>query len=189
MVVEMLYKGRTMRWVVSILTLILCAPAFSATLEKLSLEQMAQQSTMIVRGQVTSCAGEARGSIIYTRCGVAVSETWKGTPSAKVDFLVPGGTFKGLTQTFTGTPKFSPKDEYVFFLWVGRSGIPQIIGLSQGLFGVSFNPGGQATVRREASTEVMLNSKGKQVRDEPVDLALSELKSQVNRALAGGAQK
>jgi hypothetical protein len=163
--------------------------AYGATLEKLSLEQMAQQSTMIVRGQVTACTGESRGSIIYTRCGVAVSETWKGTPAKKVDFVVPGGTFNGLTQTFTGTPKFAPKDEFVLFLWVGRSGIPQIIGLSQGVFGVSFTPGGEATVRREATTEVMLDSKGKQVRDEPVDLALSQLRSRVNQAIAGGAQK
>jgi len=150
---------------------------------------MAQQSSMIVRGQVTACSGEARGSLIYTRCGVAVSEIWKGTPAKKVDFVVPGGTFNGLTQTFTGTPKFAPKDEFVLFLWVGRSGVPQIIGLSQGVFGVSFTPGGEATVRREATTEVMLDSKGKQVRDEPVDLALSELRSRVNQAIAGGAQK
>lgn len=176
-----------MRFAVCSIAFVLCA--FSATLEKLSLDQMAQQSTMIVRGQVTGCNGEARGSLIYTRCGLAVSDTWKGTPSTKVDFLVPGGSANGLTQTFTGTPKFAPKDEFVLFLWVGRSGIPQIIGLSQGVFSVSFNPTGQATVRREATSEVMLDSKGKQVKDEPVELTLSELKSRVAQAIAGGAQK
>jgi hypothetical protein len=102
---------------------------------------------------------------------------------------VPGGTFNGLTQTFTGTPKFSAKDEFVLFLWVGRSGIPQIIGLSQGVFGVSNAAGNQVTVRREASTEVMLDSRGKQIRDEAVDTTLSDLKMRVSRALAGGAQK
>jgi hypothetical protein len=178
-----------MRFAVCIIAFVLCTSASGATLEKLSVEQMAQQSTIIVRGQVTGCSGEARGSIIYTRCGVAVSETWKGTPSAKVDFIVPGGTFNGLTQTFTGTPKFAPKDEFVVFLWVGRSGIPQIIGLSQGVFGVSFTPSGQAMVRRDASTEVMLDAKGKQIKDEPVDLALAELKTRVSRAISGGAQK
>ena len=65
-----------MRFAVCSIAFVLCA--FGATLEKLSLDQMAQQSTMIVRGQVTGCNGEARGSLIYTRCGVAVSETWKG---------------------------------------------------------------------------------------------------------------
>jgi hypothetical protein len=178
-----------MQWLILTIALVLCTPAFSATLEKLTIEQMAQQSTTIVRGQVNGCKGEARGSVIFTRCGVVVSETWKGAPSAKVEFVVPGGTFNGLTQTFTGTPKFAPKDEFVLFLWVGRSGSAQIIGLSQGVFGVSFNPAGQALVRREASTEVMLDSKGKQVPDEPVDLALSELRLRVDRAMAGGAQK
>ena len=95
---------------------------------------------MIVRGQVTGCNGEARGSLIYTRCGVAVSETWKGTPSTKVDFLVPGGSANGLTQTFTGTPKFALKTNLSCFSGLAAPAIPQIIGLSQGVFGVSFTP-------------------------------------------------
>ena len=83
-----------MRLAAFIFGLSLYVPAFAATLEKLTVEQMAQQSTMIVRGQVTGCSGETRGAMIYTRCGVAVSETWKGTPRPSVDFLVPGGGFR-----------------------------------------------------------------------------------------------
>ena len=44
-------------------------------------------------------------------------------------------------------------------------------------------------MHREATSEVMLDSKGKQIKDEPVELTLSELKSRVAQAIAGGAQK
>jgi hypothetical protein len=178
-----------MRSVASIISVLLCAPMIGATLEKLSVEQMAQQSTIIIRGRVTGCAGEARGPVIYTRCSVAVSETWKGTPVTRIEFLAPGGTARGLMQTFSGAPRFAADEQYVLFLWVGRSGVPQIIGLSQGVFDVSQQAGGDAVVRRKASTAVMLDSKGKQVRDEAIGMPVGQLRQRVARALASGAQK
>jgi hypothetical protein len=171
----------------AILGLLYVAVAFSATLEQLSIEQMTQKSTAIVRGRVTGCAGELRGSVIFTRCGLAVSETWKGTAAAKLDFLVLGGTARGLSQTFSGAPKFNANEEFVFFLWTGKSGVPQIIGLSQGVFGVTVSKAGQATARREATSEVMLDSAGNPVRDETVALSVSELRNRVKKALAPGS--
>jgi len=172
-----------------ILGLGVCAPTFAATLEKLTVSQMAQQSTMIVRGRVTGCTGETRGSIIYTRCGVAITETWKGTPKSRVEFLVPGGRVQNLSQTFTGAPKFGANEQYVLFLWVGRSGVPQIIGLSQGVFDVSLSSTGTPLVRREPTTEMMVDSKGKQMRDESVSMTVSELRGLVDQALTGSVQK
>jgi hypothetical protein len=163
--------------------LVLGAPIFSATLEKLSVEQMSQQSTAIVRGRITGCSGEMRGPVIYTRCAVAVTETWKGTPAQKIQFVVPGGTFQGLSQTFSGSPKFNPDEQFVLFLWVGRSGIPQIIGLSQGVFSVSTSDKGEVTVKKEATSELMLDAVGNQVRDEAASLSVAELRSRVREAL------
>jgi hypothetical protein len=169
--------------------LLLCLPAIGATLEQLSIEQMAQQSTMIVRGRVTGCAGEMRGRVIYTRCGVAVTETWKGTAGGTLDFVVLGGTARGLSQTFTGAPKFSPNEQFVFFLWVGKSGVPQIMGLSQGVFEVTFSSSGKATVHRAATSELMLDKAGNPVRDEPLTLAVEDLRTRVNKALGGGSKQ
>lgn len=176
-----------MRLATFIFGLAFCPWISAATLEKLTIEQMAKESTLIVRGKVTGCTGEARGRIIYTRCGVAVSESWKGSPGSRVDFIVPGGTARTLTQTYTGTPKFNPNEQYVLFLWVGRSGVPQIIGLSQGVFDVSQTARGVVTVRREATSEVMLNAKGEPVRDESISLSLAELERRVAAALGQGA--
>ena len=49
-----------------------------ATLEKLSIDDMSQKSTLFVRGRIAGCAGDQRGSVIYTRCRVSVTERWKG---------------------------------------------------------------------------------------------------------------
>ena len=173
-----------MRIAAVILSGALLLPA--ATLEKLSIEDMAVKATVIVRGQVTGCTGETRGPLIFTRCRVQVSERWKGAAGANVDFLVPGGTAGGHTQKFTGTPSFQSGEQYVLFLWKGRSGMTQIIGLSQGVFDIQTDGKGGITVKREASTEVMLDAAGRPVKDEAITLTVGALKQRVERAIAGG---
>ena len=162
--------------------------AAAATLEKLTTEEMTQKATLIVRGRVSNCSGQMRGPVIYTACNVAVTERWKGAAGAAVQVWIPGGAAQGLVQTFTGTPKFTNGDEYVLFLWSGRSGLNQVIGLSQGVFDLTPTAAGQVTAKRAASAERMLNSAGQEIRDEAVELRVSELKAQVRRALAAGSR-
>lgn len=162
--------------------------AGAATLEQLSVEEMSQKATAIVRGRISRCSGEAKGSVIYTRCTVSVSERWKGQTPSEVEFVVPGGAANGLVQTFTGAPKFSTGNEYVLFLWAGRSGVPQVIGLSQGKFELKLNTAGEATVYRAATSERMLDKSGKPVQDEAVEMTASQLRERVRSALAGGRQ-
>jgi hypothetical protein len=164
------------------------ASVCAATLEKLSVEEMSRKSTTIVRGRVTSCAGETQGSLILTRCRLQVVEYWKGT-LADPSFVLPGGRYQGLVQTFTGTPTMVEGQEYVLFLWTGKSGKPQVIGLSQGSFSLALDAkGGEARVRRAASTEVMLDKNGIPVADTPMDVSVSELKTRVTKALGAARQ-
>jgi hypothetical protein len=91
-------------------------------------------------------------------------------------------------QTFTGTPKFSGGDEHVLFLWAGRSGVLQIIGLSQGKFDMKVTKSGEALVHRAAAGERMLDKTGNQVQDQAVEMSAGELRARVRRALAGSGQ-
>ena len=159
----------------------------AATLEYLSLDDMAKKSTAIVRGRVQSCAGEFRGSVIYTHCKVAVTEQWKGAAQTVVDVAVPGGTARGMAQIFSGSPKLAPGEEYVIFLWTGKSGMTQVIGLSQGIFDLKIEAKGQAVAQRAASSERMLDASGKEVTDSALEIRVRDLKAQVLRALAGEA--
>ena len=161
----------------------------AATLEKLTTDEMAQKATLIVRGRVSQCSGEVRGPLIYTSCTVAVTERWKGQAGSTVQVWIPGGSARGLVQTFTGTPKFTNGDEYVLFLWAGKSGLNQVIGLSQGVFDLTPDSNGAVVAKRSATSERMVDKAGLEIRDEAVELRVSDLKAQVRRALAAGEQQ
>ena len=160
----------------------------AATLEYLSLDDMAKKSTAIVRGRVQSCAGEFRGSVIYTHCKVAVTEQWKGASESLVDVATPGGTAKGMAQNFSGSPKLLQGSEYVLFLWTGKSGMTQVIGLSQGVFDLKADATGaakgQAMAQRAATQERMLDAAGEVMSASPLEMRVRDLKARVGKALA-----
>jgi hypothetical protein len=175
-----------MRGIPIILALSL-VPVHAATLEYLSLNDMAKKSTAIVRGRVQSCAGEFRGSVIFTHCKVAVSEQWKGASQPLVDVATPGGTARGMAQNFSGSPKLAVGQEYVLFLWTGKSGMTQVIGLSQGIFDLKANTKGQTMAQRAATTERILDEAGNEVTDSSIEMQVRDLKNRVSHALAGEA--
>ena len=176
-----------MRGILTILGLTVVS-LHAATLEYLSLDDMAKQSTAIVRGRVQSCAGEFRGSVIFTHCKVAVTEQWKGAAQPLVDVATPGGTARGMAQNFPGSPKLAQGQEYVLFLWTGKSGMTQVIGLSQGVFDLkpaaTGHASGQAIAQRAATTERMLDAAGNVISDSPLEMRVRELKARVVKSLA-----
>ncbi len=160
------------------------SPLQSATLERLSLDDMIAKSTAIVRGRVIGSHAAAQGPVVYTHYAVQVSEQFKGPAQAAVDVAVPGGTLNGLRQMFAGAPEFKTGDEFVFFLWTGRSGLTQVLGLTQGVFSLapaaSPAASSDAVLTRAASRELMLDrGTGKPVNDETLVLRLSELRSRI----------
>jgi hypothetical protein len=170
--------------------LLVGAPLGATTLQQLPLPEMAQQSTAIVRAKVTASSGVLRGSDVYTVYKLAPTEVWKAPASgAPAEVAVPGGVAGGLRQPVDGAPTLSVGREYVLFLWTSRTGVTQLIGLSQGLFDVGATTNSQAgnvMVFRSAASERMLGADGRPVRDQAVSMRLADLKAQVARALAGG---
>jgi len=175
----------------------LCAAhAWATTLEQLTLDDMAQKSTAIVRARVIgSHAGShagTQGTNIYTYFELQVIETWKSSEPINrqvnrqktTEVAVPGGAFDGIRQSVTGAPELKPGQEYVLFLWTSRSGLTQIIGLSQGVFQLSGEGSGKAVAQRPAASELMLNHSGLPVDDRPVSMPLQDLRAHVLQALA-----
>jgi hypothetical protein len=162
------------------------SPLQSATLERLSLDDMIRKSTAIVRGTVTGSYTAERGRIIYTHYAIRVTERFKGAPGGIVDMVVPGGVANNIRQTFPGTPSFRTGDDYVFFLWTGPSGLTHIIGLTQGLFALSQASSGNPMVTRSATSEVMLEpGTGREVKDQAMAMTLSDLRSRIAGTLSG----
>jgi len=161
-------------------------PLQSATLERLSLDDMITKSTRIVRGTVARSYAASQGPVVYTHYVIQVTERFKGSVPNSTEVVVPGGTLNNLRQTFAGAPQLNAGDDFVFFLWTGRSGVTQIIGLTQGLFAISGGASPMAT--RAASRELMLErGTGRQVKDQALVLSLSDLRSRINGTLGRGA--
>ena len=185
-------SGGVKRYLQIALVLTSCvAPLCCATLERLSLDDMISKSTAIVRGKVTGSfvAVAANTPVIYTHYTIQVSERFKGPAGNTVDVVVPGGVLNNVSQSWSGAPGFSTGDEYVFFLWTSRAGLTQVIGLTQGLFSVAHDDSTDPVATRSASHELMLDrSTGQPVKDQPLVMHLSELRSRISTTLAAPAQ-
>jgi hypothetical protein len=158
----------------------------ATTLQQLSTPEMARKSTAIVRAKVTGSHSEFRGAEIWTFYQLQVLEEWKSAGSTPAEAAVPGGSARGIRQTAAGAPTLSPGQDYVLFLWTGKSGITQIIGLSQGLFTVGQNADGELVARRPAASEPMLDQSGLPVADQPLEMPLSDLHALVAKSLGTG---
>lgn len=155
------------------------ASLFATTLEKLSVDEMIQKSTSIVRGTVISTSSVQRGSLIYTTYRLKVSEHLKGQTPDIVDVSVPGGAYGKLRQTIPGAPALNTGPEYVIFIWTSGNRINHIIGLSQGLFSVSLDSQGLPRISRGAATVPVVDSSGRAVADEGLTMSLRELNQRV----------
>ncbi len=179
---------RSLGW--ALLSWLGLVPTYAATLQQLSLDEMIAQSTAIVRGKVSGAYAAARGPLIYTYYAIQVSETLKGASQTSMTVAVPGGTANNLRQTVPGAPELHAGDEYVFFLWTGKSGVTQIIGLTQGLFKLAPSDSGDPVATRTASAELMLErGTGRPVKDQTLVMNLSDLRSRIASTLGQGADK
>jgi hypothetical protein len=157
----------------------------SATLERLTLDDMILRSSTIVRGKVTASWADFTGSVIYTHYQVQVIEQLKGAPRTTVEVMTPGGTARGVKSTFSGSPALNKGDEFVFFLWTSKDGITWITGLTQGLFALTPEVSADRVATRSASRELMLDpDTSRPVKDTALSMKLSVLRSRIAATLA-----
>ena len=157
-------------------------PAGATILQRLTLDEMAQKSTSIVRAKVTGSSEIIRGGEIFTTYKFDVLQSLKSGPRVR-EVAVPGGVAGGMRQAVAGAPTLRAGLEYVLFLWTSRSGLTQLMGMSQGLFSVERTTTGDLLASRSAAGEQMLDLAGHAVRDEAVSIPLAELKAKVSKAL------
>lgn len=161
----------------------------ATTLEKLTVEQMAQKATAVVRARATVSSTVQRGPVIYTVYRLQVSEVLKGAlPQGAADVYVPGGTYGRYRQSIAGSPVLAPGVEYVLFLWASPRGLVQLIGLSQGVFEIKTSGGQTLLVRGKVEAE-FVDRTGRAVEDNGVRLSLESLREAIARAAAQGGAR
>ncbi len=178
-----------MRKLIILALVVGCGTAvIGSTLQRLSLNDMILKSTTIVRGTIQPGTSAAlRGSLIYTHYQLSVTTAYKGVAGQTIDVAVPGGVLNGIQQPVAGAPMLAPGKDYVIFLWTSKSGLTQVIGLSQGLFNVTTNAQGQLMVSRGAASATMLDSAGNSVADSDIQMPLAQLANVIQTALAGNS--
>jgi hypothetical protein len=167
----------------------LLAPAGATTLLKMSMNDLIVQSSAIVRAHVSGSRTTAVGRDIYTYYQLQVSETLKRGAIVPAEIAVPGGVYGNVRQIGVGSPALVQGQEYVFFLWTSRSGMTQVIGLSQGMFKLSQDASGNTILNRPAITDQMLDKSGNAVTDSPVTMKWSDLRATIVTTLQKPAAK
>ncbi len=156
--------------------------AAATTLEKLSLDEMVQKSTAVVRARASAAGAVQRGSMIYTVYRLQVSETLKGSmPAAGAEVHVPGGTYGRYRQSIAGSPVLEPGVEYVLFLWASPRGLLQVIGLSQGVFQLKTSSNGEGLLVRSRIEAELVDRAGRAVEDGGMTLTLEHLREKIAR--------
>jgi hypothetical protein len=168
---------------------VLLATASATTLLKMSMNDLILQSTSIVRARITGSRSVSAGHDIYTYYQLQVSETLKVTGILPAEVAVPGGVYGNLRQIGIGSPSFTQGQEYVLFLWTSRTGMTQVIGLSQGLFSLTQDASGDTVLKRPAIADQMLDKAGKQVTDTPVTIKWSDFRVLILKTLPKAAAK
>jgi hypothetical protein len=114
------------------------ARARATTLVRMSLEQLAQASSDIVRGQAVSQASgwNTSHTLIMTVTRIAVETRMKGQAPETVDIEQPGGTVGNFRVYVPGTVHFLPGAKYLLFLEPSKATPAhyQVVGMVQGAY-------------------------------------------------------
>ena len=128
-------------------------PAAIAQSRRLSLEDLAKSSDVIVMGRIDKISSQAtpNGTNITTQIEVTVIEQWKGPRRSSVIINQPGGSAGELTQAVPGTPQFTVGEETILFLKGSRNGLYRVVGNRQGKILVKTDPQTQEQITQELS--------------------------------------
>jgi hypothetical protein len=114
--------------------------AGATTLVRMSLTQLAQASSTIVRGQVVAQTTRLNASHtrVYTYTTVQLEKALKGQPPATLVIEQPGGTVGNFHVRVPGTALLRLQTQYVLFLEqaAGAKGTYHMVGMMQGAFRV-----------------------------------------------------
>lgn len=116
--------------------------AEATSFRKLTTEEMADLSDLILRGTVMEVWAETTPSgVTWTRVQVEVKRLYKGELSSDVIIVDQmGGTLGGLLTRVEGSARFSPDEEVLLFLDVTKTGYIQPIGMMNGKYTIQLDP-------------------------------------------------
>lgn len=122
---------------------LLVAPARSATVERMSLNQLAVRSTQVIEGNVlgTRAAWNDEHTLIFTHVTFDVTRVYAGDARpGPIELQLVGGEADGIRLSLPGGVMLAPGEHVVLFIDDSRSYQCPIVGLGQGKLMVSRDP-------------------------------------------------
>jgi hypothetical protein len=112
--------------------------AFGTSLQRLTFEELTDNSDAIVTGKVTRSwtAWDSGHHYIWTHYTVQVAGTQKGVQAASVELSEPGGVADGMGMTISGSVAYKVGDEVLVFLQKMPNGMLRTSGWGQGKYTV-----------------------------------------------------
>jgi len=126
------------------ISILLAASAGATTLVRLSLEQLSQAATVVIRGRILAQESHwnTAHTQIVTRTTVQVVQSVKGVAPSRVVIDQPGGAVGNVRVRVAGTVFFKPQDAFYLFLEPARRDASQflLVGMLQGAYRIVRNP-------------------------------------------------
>ena len=150
-------QRRRFLWLLFLVGLAVLAVAANATtLARLSLNDLAQESTAVARLRCLGATSFWDQGEIWTETRFEVLEREKGSLPGIITVRMLGGSAQHFHSRVDGVPAFRAGEEVYLFLWA-REGEPyRVLGWSQGTFRIARNPdSGFETVTQDSATPVL----------------------------------
>jgi hypothetical protein len=132
--------------------------AWATSADKLTLQDLADRSTLVVRGTVLKVQARwDHGQRIVTDVDVQVTETLKGGAAPRVRVTQPGGAVGNIGQAVEGVATFREGEDVVVFLRLQDPEHFRVVGMSQGKFHVTRTTLGKWVAEPSATETVLVD--------------------------------
>ncbi len=160
----------------------------AATVEAMTMSQMAQRAEMIFIGRVVGSRAEwnTQRTRIYTYTTFQVERFLKGgAAETEITIRLWGGQVGRMRAVVPGTPRFASGEEVLLFCAGTRARVPTLLGLAQGKFTLSRNASGERILKRDISGLVLVNHRtdSRPVGAPLVRYSLHEVEAHIRAAL------
>jgi hypothetical protein len=136
---------RTLALVAVLLVLRLSPSVHASTSDALSLEDLQDQSALVVLGEVVETGTRLEGGVVVTDTEIRVADCLTGLCPEDLTVTCPGGALGGQTERVEGAPHFEQGQQVVVFLRP-QDGRFEVVGMAQGLFLVERSANGPVAV-------------------------------------------
>lgn len=171
---------------------ICCCSLCATTIEKMSLDRMAQLARNIVHARCVANSTAWDAGDIWTFTTFDVLETWKAASDAPIPSRITvrllGGTVGALTSHVSGVPRFRPGEEVVLFLQPTSRGDFSVVSWQQGTFRIRRDPNSEKeTVTQDTAAFATFDPKARRFEATGIrNVSLASFRQRIATAAASG---